>query len=71
MARLNLRQVDVPEPEHRQDLEEDQGPLVVREHIARLEWAVGARYYGLLGQHDELGHVAQVVLDSVGKMFIP
>ena len=36
-----------------------------------LEWAVGARYYGLWGQHDEPGHVARVILDSISKMFIP
>ena len=34
--RLDLRQADVPKREHQQDLEQDRGPLVVREHIARM-----------------------------------
>ena len=34
--RLDLHQADVPKREHQQDLEQDRGPLVVREHIARM-----------------------------------
>ena len=47
--RLDLCQADVPERERQQDLEQDRGPLVMRKHIAHLEWVVGARYYGLSG----------------------
>ena len=69
--RLDLRQANVPERERRQHLEKDRGPLLVREHNARLERAVGTRYYGLPGQHHEPGHVARVVLDSVREYVHP
>ena len=69
--RLGLRQANVPEHERQQDIKQDRGPLVMREHIAHLEWAVSVRYYGLSGQHDEPGHVPRVVLDSVDKYVHP
>jgi len=69
--RLNLRQANVPECECWQDLKKDRGPLVMRKHIACLEWVVDARYYRLSGQHDEPGHVARVILNSVDEYVYP
>ena len=67
--RLDLRQTDVPNASVDRTLNKTKVPLLCANTL--LEWTVGARYYGLSGQHDEPGHVARVVLDFVVEMFIP
>jgi hypothetical protein len=69
---LDLGEADVAEGEGGEHLEEHGGPfLVVREHDAGLEGAVGARHDGLPRQHHEPRHVAAVVLDAVGEHLHP
>ena len=67
--RLDLRQADVPNVSIDRTLNKTEVPLLCANTL--LEWAIGARYYGLSSQHDKPGHVARVVLDSVIEMFIP
>jgi hypothetical protein len=65
---LNLGEADVAEGEGGEHLEEHGcALLVLREHDAGLEGAVGARDDGVPRQHDEARHVPRVVLDAVGE----
>lgn len=62
---LDLGQIDIPESESREDLEEDPGPFLVGEHNTGLEGAVGSRNHRLPGEHDESGHVPHIVLNAI------